>query len=206
MKLSKKKQKSRKGCFIAVIFVLLIVGASVFFIGRISSNKNTNIVAVAEETLYPIEYQSNVEYWAKENSIDPYLVYAIIRTESGFNPDAESNVGARGLMQMTDETFVWIKGKIAPNEDLTFDDLYDPDVNIRFCSYYFALCLARYNNDISTAAAAYHSGWGTVDNLLEDAENTSDGKVLTQFSYTNMNHYVKKINSSYAKYKSLYAS
>ncbi len=49
-------------------------------------------------------------------NIDPMILYAFIRTESNFNPNAESNVGARGLMQITEITFDWIKMKIAPNE------------------------------------------------------------------------------------------
>ena len=94
------------------------------------------------------------------------LVYAFIRTESGFDPQATSSVDARGLMQMTEETFLWMRSKIAPEEPLTFADLYSPDTAIRFGCYYLHLCMVRYKGDVSTAAAAYHSGWGTVDQLL----------------------------------------
>ena len=60
-------------------------------------------------------------------------------------------------MQITEITFDWIKTKIAPDEPLTFDDLYDPEVNIRFGSYFISYCLQRYDDDLATAAAAYHS-------------------------------------------------
>ena len=83
-------------------------------------------------TAYPRKYDEYVTYYAGKYQIDPYILYSIIRTESNFNPQAESNVGARGLMQITEITFDWIKTKIAPDEPLTFDDLYDPEVNIRF--------------------------------------------------------------------------
>ena len=111
------------------------------------------------------------------------ILYSIIRTESNFNPQAESNVGARGLMQITEITFDWIKTKIAPDEPLTFDDLYDPEVNIRFGSYFISYCLQRYDDDLATAAAAYHSGLGTVDTLLSESTPviTQDGKVLRCF-------------------------
>lgn len=62
-------------------------------------------------------------------------------------------------MQMTEETFLWLRSKIAADEDLAFADLYDPDTSIRFGCYYLHLCLERYNGDVATAAAAYHSGW-----------------------------------------------
>lgn len=155
--------------------------------------------------MYPIKYKQQVQLWAKEYDVDPYLVYAFMRTESSFNPNAESGAGARGLMQMTEDTFAWVKSKIAQNEDLKFDDLFNPDVSIRFGTYLIAISLNRYGGDISTAAAAYHSGWGTVDKLLKDDEYTSDGKVLTKFPYRNMSHYVFKINKAYKRYVSIYS-
>ena len=158
-----------------------------------------------EKQIYPCKYEAIVEKWAKEYDLDPLLVDAFIHTESGFDPDATSSVGARGLMQMTEETFVWLRCKIAPDEDLTFGDLYDPAVSIRFGCYYLHLCMERYNNDVSTAAAAYHSGWGTVDNLLQMEEHSPDGEVLTGFPYNQMHHYVEKIKGCYSVYQRLYA-
>ena len=67
-------------------------------------------------TAYPRKYDEYVTYYAGKYQIDPYILYSIIRTESNFNPQAESNVGARGLMQITEITFDWIKTKIAPDE------------------------------------------------------------------------------------------
>ena len=54
---------------------------------------------------YPLRYEEYVEYYADKYSLDPLLVYSFIRTESGFDPKAQSNVDARGLMQITEETF-----------------------------------------------------------------------------------------------------
>lgn len=137
--------------------------------------------------------------------MDPLLVYAFIRTESGFDPQATSSVDARGLMQMTEETFLWMRSKIAPEEPLTFADLYDPDTAIRFGCYYLHLCMVRYKGDVSTAAAAYHSGWGTVDQLLQIEEHSADGETLQGFPYNQMHHYVNKITACYQTYQRLYA-
>ena len=73
----------------------------------------------ADRLLYPRKYSRQVEQWAAEYNLDPLLVYAFIRTESGFDPAATSSVEARGLMQMTEETFIWLRSKIAPDENLT---------------------------------------------------------------------------------------
>ena len=177
----------------------------------------------ADRLLYPRKYSRQVEQWAAEYELDPLLVYAFIRTErgfdpaatssvedafirteSGFDPQAASSVDARGLMQMTEETFIWLRSKIAPDEGLTFDDLYDPDVSIRFGCYYIHLCMERYGGDVATAAAAYRSGWGTVDNLLRMEEHSTDGQTLKGFPYNQMHHYVEKITASYAVYTRLY--
>ena len=158
-----------------------------------------------EKLLYPRKYEALVQQWADTYQLDPLLVDAFIRTESGFDPQATSSVDARGLMQMTEETFLWLRSKIAPDEGLTFADLYDPETSIRFGCYYLHLCLSRYNGDVATAAAAYHSGWGTVDNLLQMAEHSADGETLQGFPYSQMHHYVDKITACYQVYQRLYA-
>lgn len=179
--------------FVAVFLVLLAVLAL------------PPVRKTVERRFYPQKYQDEVELWADEYDLDPLLVDAFIRTESGFDAGATSSVGARGLMQMTEETFLWLRGKMTGTEGLTFDDLYDPAVSIRFGCYYLHLCMVRYNGDIATAAAAYHSGWGTVDALLRQEEHSEDGVTLKGFPYNQMHHYVEKIEACYGVYTSLYA-
>lgn len=153
--------------------------------------------------IYPKQYSQQVEYWSEAYGVDPVAVYAIIHTESKFRPRAESGVGARGLMQITEETFDWIKTQIAPEESVTFDDLYDPDTNIRFGAYYLSRCMQRYG-DLATAAAAYHSGWGTVDELLSQEEYAASENTLSKFPYQQMNLYVFKVERAYTRYSRLY--
>lgn len=180
---------------IVLLLALAVLGTGVFF----------GVRAVLEQ-LYPCKYSEYVEYYAGKYGMDPYLLYTFIRTESGFDPQAHSEMDAIGLTQMTQETFEWVKSKIAADEDLTFEDLREPEVSIRFGSYYIYRCLERYDWDVSTAAAAYHSGWTTVDNLLEKGEYTQDGRTLTSFPYDNMSHYVHKIGKAYEWYLRLYGS
>lgn len=159
-----------------------------------------------EKAFYPCKYSALVEQYAAEYDLDPLLVYSFIRTESGFDPAATSSVNARGLMQMTEETFLWMRSKLAAGENVTFDDLYDPAVSLRYGCYYLHLCLQRYNGDMATAAAAYHSGWGTVDTLLQMEEHSTDGVTLQGFPYNQMHHYVEKITACYAVYTRLYGT
>ena len=159
-----------------------------------------------EQLLYPRKYEQLVDQWAQTYNLDPLLVDAFIRTESGFDPVATSSVDARGLMQMTEETFLWLRSKIAEGENVTFGDLYDPAVSLRFGCYYLHLCMERYGGDVATAAAAYHSGWGTVDALLQKEEHSADGITLQGFPYNQMHHYVEKITACYAVYQNLYGT
>lgn len=156
-------------------------------------------------SLYPLRYEELVFERAEEYGVDPFFAYAVIRTESGFDPLAESAAGARGLMQMTEDTFEWLRPKVVLlDETLTFDDLYKPEVSIRFGVYFLSLCLQRYQGDISTAAAAYHSGWGTVDELLLNEKYSPNGVYLSEFPYKQMHHYVNKVEGAYDMYRMLY--
>ena len=149
-------------------------------------------------------YSVYVEQSAEEFGLDPLLVYAFILTESGFDPAAESAVGARGLMQITNETYSWIRSKLEPDTAEDYSLMYDAGTNIRYGSYYVAACLERYGGDVKTAAAAYHSGWGTVDKLLSQPQHSGDGGTLQDFPYANMNRYVEKIQRNYKIYGMLY--
>ena len=80
---------------------------------------------------HPLRYESYVEKYSRENGLDKYLVYAVIKTESGFDPGAVSNVGARGLMQIMEDTFDWVKFRLG-DEDARYLDMYDPETNIRY--------------------------------------------------------------------------
>lgn len=179
--------------WLAVLLALGILLVAVFFRSRIARAQ------------YPCRYADTVTRYAELYDIDPLVLYAFIRTESNFNPNAQSDAGARGLMQITEVTFDWIKLKIAPDEALTFDDLFDPETNIRFGSYFVAYCLQRYGGDLATAAAAYHSGVGTVDGLLTDSACSPDGKTLSHYPYPQMRRYVHKITTAYQRYQEIYS-
>ncbi len=193
----RRAEQRRRKRRVRLLAVCLLVLALAFAAPRLWQN--------TEQLLYPRKYDAAVQQWAQTYDLDPLLVDAFIRTESGFDPEATSSVDARGLMQMTEETFLWLRSKIAEGEGLEFADLYDPDTNIRFGCYYLHLCMERYKGDVATAAAAYHSGWGTVDNLLRMEEHSTDGETLQGFPYNQMHHYVNKITACYDAYQRIYA-
>lgn len=153
--------------------------------------------------MYPQKYQEHVEKYAQEYQVDVNLVYAVIRTESGFDPNAVSEVGARGLMQLMEETFQWVQSKQPGDDGVTYDDMFDPETNIRYGTKLLSLLIEEFG-DADAAIAAYHGGWGNVKAWLKDERYSPDGVHLETTPLKSTNHYIHKINQARRAYASLY--
>ena len=92
---------------------------------------------------------------------DPALLAAVIYAESRFQ-DQTSSAGARGLMQITPDTADTIEA-LSGGETFTYEDLADPDLNIRYGSFYLRYLLHRYEGNVVAALAAYNAGEGHSD-------------------------------------------
>ena len=105
---------------------------------------------------------------------DPALLAAVIYAESRF-VDQTSSAGARGLMQITPDTADTIEA-LSGGETFEYDDLADPDLNIRYGSFYLRYLLHRYEGNVVAALAAYNAGeghsdeWGGAALEIEDIE------------------------------------
>lgn len=84
---------------------------------------------------YPRRYAGYVESSSREFAVDENLIYAVIRTESGFQPRVQSSVGARGLMQITEDTFLWLQQRLGEEDGATYESLFEPEVNIRYGAF-----------------------------------------------------------------------
>ena len=125
---------------------------------------------------YPVKYASYVEDASAELGVPETLIYATIQVESHFDPEARSEVGARGLMQITEETFDWLRTKETfGNDSLTFADLDKPDIAINYGTYFLKLLLEEFDGDVPTAMSAYHAGRGSVHSWLEQGKYSSNG-------------------------------
>lgn len=147
------------------------------------------------EQLYPVEYEQLVKQYAQINDIEPTLVYAVIYTESCFKPEAESNIGARGLMQLTEETFDWVKYRLHDPEELTFDKMYDPETNIRYGTYLLGYLKKEYGSQ-RNILCAYHAGINIVKKWLANKEYSLNGADLDKIPYKDTAHYVDKVEKA----------
>lgn len=152
---------------------------------------------------HPEKYSSYVIKYSNEYGLDPMFVRAIIKTESNFNPNATSNVGAKGLMQITDETGSDIAEKLGV-QNFTPSMLYNPQTNIEFGTYYLASLVNQFNNDPTLVSAAYNAGRGNVVNWLGNSEYSPDGIHLTYIPFTETRGYVTKVLDNFKIYTKLY--
>lgn len=154
---------------------------------------------------HPIYYKDLIEQYAAENNLKPAFVAAIILNESSFRTDAESSVGARGLMQLMPDTAEWIAGKL-DMDYFHFDFMYDAEMNIRFGTWYLGYLSRLFRGDPVSVASAYHAGQGTVTRWLSDESKTRDGVSLNLDSLSDgpTKTYAGRVTQAYAIYEALY--
>ena len=174
------------------LIILSVALAVILFITFIWSNSYI-------EKKFPIKYQESVEKYAQKYNIDKYLIYAVISTESSFNPNAESSAGAMGLMQLLPDTASWLNDKYLL--ELDSQNLFDPNTNIAFGCCYLSFLFERFKNT-QTVCAAYNAGQGNVLQWL--SKYSSDGETLNYIPYKETTKYVKKVMTRYEIYQDLY--
>lgn len=106
---------------------------------------------------------------ALAEGIDPAVAFQLVRVESGFYGRAISPVGAVGLAQLMPPTAFEL------DPSLRYADLFDRDINLRLGFRYLRQMLDKYNGDLRLALLAYNRGPGTVDAVLRDGGDPSNG-------------------------------
>lgn len=149
-----------------------------------------NAVSLVLHTLYPKEYSDSVEKYAQEYGVDEALLYALIECESGFDKNAVSSVGAKGLTQITPETFKWLQTKTG--ESYAEDALFEPEISIKYGAFFLGLLLEEFE-DTKTALAAYHAGRGQVNEWLINPEYSADSKKLDNIPFEDTSAYAEKV-------------
>lgn len=180
-----------------IILVLLVISIAFGFLFDFACTR-------IEYAIYekPAKYQGFVSEYSEEFGVPENLIYAVMKTESGFNAAAESSAGAIGLMQIMPDTYLWLRDKLG--EKFVAGVLYEPNTNIKYGTYYLSLLYDIYGN-WDTALAAYNAGPGNVDKWLEDPQYAGDEKnVLKDIPFKETKNYIKKVNKALEKYNELY--
>jgi soluble lytic murein transglycosylase len=146
-------------------------------------------------TMYPLRYEAIIRQASEENDLGPTFVAGVIYTESRFRPDAESQSGAYGLMQLLPESARFIQRKSGIKGDYR-----DPEVNIRLGTWFLGYLEHRYNGDERHMLAAYNSGEGSVDAWTSD----KDFDIAKDIPYKETREYVDKALQAQKTYQELY--
>ena len=196
----RKKDNAATSAILAVIAVCIAIG---LFAAFVFYQKKGYIGP--QEFTYPTDYEEYVLKYSREYDVEPEFIYAVIKTESGFDENAVSNVGARGLMQLMEDAYSWVKYRLGDDSEYNFDDMFDPEKNIKYGTYYLSFLLNKYDGSTDLAAAAYHCGLGLVDSWIDDGTINPKKFSIDQIPEENdqTSHYITKIRKAYDAYKSI---
>jgi soluble lytic murein transglycosylase len=166
--------------------------------GRSSERERTlNLLA------YPLGNPSLIHRYAQMHNLDPALLSALILEESRFQVEALSPAGARGLMQVMPQTGRQIAGELKVRS-FSEDQLYDPAVNIRLGSWYFARMLEEFEGKVHLALAAYNAGPRAVRKWLAGFGSSAEDEFVENIPYTETRNYVIRVIGSAQVYRMLY--
>ena len=157
---------------------------------------------VERSWIYPYDYRSYIETSAESRRTDPFLVAAVIKHESKFEPRARSDGGARGLMQLMPATAEWIARQLG--EPFTEEYLYDPALNIRYGVWYLAELEREFGGNDILALAAYNAGRGNVRDWMERFHWTEQFDEIEAIPYPETRFYVRRVLEDREQYKRLY--
>ncbi len=178
---------------LALLAVVAAVGVKLVTIGQ----------ELYDKAAYPLRYTELIEAACEEKGLEPALVYAVVRTESNFSPDAQSSVGARGLMQLMPDAYNWVRMRRGEEQTDDFSALFDPATNIDYGTSMLRMLLDEFGS-VNNALCAYHGGWGSVKSWLEDPEYAPDGQEVTNIPFADTKEYVEKVQKTLEIYRELY--
>lgn len=131
---------------------------------------------------------------------DPFLVAAVAREESHFNPEAVSPVGALGLMQIMPSTAKGIARALGM--DFESASLLEADTSLKFGSWYLGQLLERFNGDLALAVAGYNAGPNAAARWSKTLPFELD-EFVESIPYDETRAYTKRVLRSYAEFMRL---
>jgi len=168
-------------------------------------------IAVAERTIathdaglrFPTPYRDLLNEAARSQSLEPAFVYGLVRQESRFLVEARSGVGAAGLMQLMPATAKWVARKVGEN-GFTPARIHEPDLNLRFGSFYLRRVLDELDGSPMLAAAAYNAGPGRPKAWRASLPVSVEGAAFAEtIPFTETRDYVKKVLANSVAYAAL---
>ena len=157
-----------------------------------------------EAMLFPLAYKEKIGAYAKEYSLDPWIIISLTRQESLFDPKALSHAQAYGLMQIIPETGYRLAKQLIPADYFRPEDLYDPNTNLNFGCFYFRQLLDKFDQNIVYAIAAYNGGAGSVSSWIKRFDKYEIDAFIENIPFGETRDYVKRILRNFWMYYRIY--
>ncbi len=153
---------------------------------------------------WPTAYAELVDRATSEpDSVEPQLVYSIMREESGYRPRVLSVSGARGLLQIMEPTGRRLAEAVG-RPGFAAADLFEPRVNIQLGAHYLGELSQRFPERLSAAIASYNAGPSAVSRWVREDGHRSDDEWVESIPYEQTRAYVKRVLRSLYAYRELY--
>lgn len=156
------------------------------------------------EIVYPFHFFPTIIREAVNYDVDPWLVVALIKHESNFDPHAASNVGAIGLMQIMPETARKIAADMNIPTDISKQELYNPELNIRLGVFHIKQLVDTFENNWVPAVCSYNAGAGPVKKWMQTIPMDDIEAWIERIPYHATRIYVKNILSDMSEYRRIY--
>lgn len=178
-----------------LLFLCLGVAAAALYLWRSQAFWNA---------LSPVTNKAQLYSLAGRTKVDPLLLAAIVRAESGFNPIAQSSRGALGLMQLMPATARQMAGELKFNYQ-DGDDLYTQDINLTLGAFYFSRQLKSFHGNLVLALAAYNAGPAKVRAWGLDPWGRDQEELIAAMPLPSTRSYVRHVLWYYRQFKKLQA-
>ncbi|WP_234407866.1 lytic transglycosylase domain-containing protein [Anaerosinus massiliensis] len=178
---------------------IFLIGILIIIVGYVGFQSD----CVQKKFFYPYPYREFIMEYAAVRNLDSTLVAGVILSESKFEIDARSHKGAIGLMQLMPDTANWI-AKQTEDHKFTLEDLNDPEINIRFGTWYLASLNKEFKGNEILMLAAYNAGRGNVKEWMNRNNWDMSFSDIDKIPYKETREYVTKVMKSKAYYKKLY--
>ncbi|HEV2117343.1 MAG TPA: transglycosylase SLT domain-containing protein [Terriglobales bacterium] len=157
------------------------------------------------QALFPRPYWTELKKDALRNRLDPFLVAALIRQESEFNPGAVSHANAWGLMQLLPP----VGRTLARQQHVrrySASMLLVPNINLQLGTHYFRELLDHYNGNVEYALAAYNAGSDRVQDWVSNGNFKDSPEFVESIPFTETREYVQAIVRNAVVYRQLYST
>jgi soluble lytic murein transglycosylase len=152
---------------------------------------------------FPRPYWAQMQSDAAAHGLDPFLVAALIRQESEFNPEAVSRANAYGLMQLLPSVGKSL-AKQEGEKHFSTSELLNPEENLKLGTLDLRRSIDRYNGQIEYALAAYNAGDSPVHQWMTRGDYKDVAEWVESIPYTETREYVQGILRNRELYRAVY--